>query len=217
MIITHSRTKTFGTPMNRMPLVVSISSLVFSFLPCYRLLTMFHIDIPEYGSGTIIGASSRYTSSASASSTGSPSTAPPKGSSSNAGLDAGAIAGGIVGGIAFVSLAVAAIFYLRLRSWAPSTRSIGFDAVQPHMNEIPRPGSNGVTTVRPSSMTSSISYTQDVPKDQTTFQWYAGPHLVDIGRPGSTPSHIGSGSNLVNTQTSLSQTVGYHGFPIPSV
>jgi hypothetical protein len=39
MITTHSRTKTIGTPINRMPPVVSIVSLMFSFLPSLPSLT----------------------------------------------------------------------------------------------------------------------------------------------------------------------------------
>ena len=175
-----------------------------------------------------------YTSSASASSTGSP-TPTPKGSSSNT----GAIVGGIVGGVAVVSIAVALIFYLRQRSRASSARSAGFGVFQPHMNEIPQPLSDG-GTVGPSSpsirtkfsvrvsrsphctcvsscATTLFPYTQDVPNDQTTFQWYAGPHSVDIPPQGTTTSsHVGSGSNLANMQTSLPQTRGYHGLPMPS-
>jgi hypothetical protein len=168
-------------------------------------------DNPEYGPGAIFAASGVYTSSASASSTGSPSpTPPPKGSSSNA----GAIAGGVVGGLAVVSIAIAAIFYLRRRSRASSARSAGFDAFQPHMDEIPRPLSGG-GTVGPSSPSIRTKFS-DVPNDQTTFQWYAGPHSVDIPPPGTTSSHIGSGSNLANMQTSLPQTRRYHGLPMPS-
>jgi len=166
---------------------------------------------PEYGPGAIFGASGVYTSSASASSTGSPTpTAPPKGSSSNT----GAIVGGVVGGVAVISIAVAAIFYLRQRSRAPSARSAGFDAFQPHMDEIPRPLSDG-GTVGPSSPSIRTKFS-DVPNDQTTLQWYAGPHSVDIPPPGTTSSHIGSGSNLANMQTSLPQTRRYHGLPMPS-
>jgi hypothetical protein len=96
-----------------------------------------------------------------------------------------------VGGIAVVSIAVAAIFYLRRRSRAPSARSAGFDTFQPYMDENPRPLSDGggsVGLLSPSIRTkfsvrvsrssrctcvSSCAtvlfpYTQDVPNDQTT-------------------------------------------------
>ena len=175
-----------------------------------------------------------YTSSTSASSTGSPSPTPPQGSNSNA----GAIAGGVVGALAVVSIAVVAIFYLRRRSRVPSAGSAGFGAFQSHMDEVPRPLSDG-GTVGPSSpsimtkfsvrvsrsprctflsswTTVLFQYTRDVPNDQSTFQWYAGPHSVDVPRPGSVSSHIGSGSNLTHIRTSLPQTRGYHGLPMPS-
>jgi hypothetical protein len=167
---------------------------------------------PEYGPGAIFGASGVYTSSASASSTASPITAPRKGSSSNT----GAIVGGVVGGLAVVTTAVAMIFYLRQRSRAPSARSAGLDAFQPHMDGIARPLSDE-GTVGPSSPSIRTKFS-DVPDDQSTFQWYTGPHSVDQPPPGTpgTTSHIGSGSDLANMQTSIPQTRGYHGFPMPS-
>ena len=133
-----------------MPLVVSIVSLMFSFLLSRRccLPPTFHIDNPEYGPGAVFGASGVYTSSTS--STGSPTpTASPKDSSSST----GPIVGGVVGSIAVVSIAVVAIFYLRRRSRAPSARSASFDAFQPYMDEIPRPSGplSDRGTVGPSS------------------------------------------------------------------
>jgi hypothetical protein len=50
-----------------------------------------------------------------------------------------------VGGIAIVSIAVAAIFYLRRRSRASSARSAGFGAFQPRMDGISGPLSDGGT------------------------------------------------------------------------
>jgi len=160
---------------------------------------------PEYGPGAFFGASGVYTSSASAS-TGSPSPTA-KGSRSKA----GPIAGGVLGSIAIVSMAVAAIFYLRRRSRASSARSAGFGAFQPHMDGISGPLSDG-GTAGPSSPSIRTKFS-DVPNDQTMFQWYAGPHSVDNPPPGSPPSHIGPGGNLA---TSLPQTRGYHGLPMPS-
>jgi hypothetical protein len=126
----------------------------------YRLSPTFHKDNPEYGPGAIFGASGVFTSSASASSTGSPpTTPPPNGSGSNT----GAIVGGVVGGIAVVSIAVVAIFYLRQRSWAPSARSAGLDAFQPHMDEIPRPLSDR-GTVGPSSPSIRTKFSVRVPR-----------------------------------------------------
>ena len=164
IITTHSRTKTFGTPMNRMPLVVSIVSLTFSFFRRYPFSSTFHIDDPEYGPGAISGASGVYTSSASASFTAS-RTAAPKGHSSNG----GAIAGGVVGGLAIVSIIAAAVIFHRRRRSRASDRSAIFDEFRPHMGEISWPMSDG-GTVSPSSMAPSIAipYTQDVLNDQTT-------------------------------------------------
>jgi hypothetical protein len=123
LITTHSRTRTTGTPTNRIPLVVSIVSLSSPRGPRYGLTPLFYIDTPEVDSGSLIGPSSTY--SLSPSSTGSP-TPLPRGRSS----DTGAIAGGVAGGIAAITIVIVAIFYLRRRSQATSAVSAGFGASQ---------------------------------------------------------------------------------------
>ena len=44
----HFRTKITGTPMKRLPLVVSIVSLIFSFLSLPSAHRTFYVDCPEY-------------------------------------------------------------------------------------------------------------------------------------------------------------------------
>ena len=120
MITTRPRTKMFGTPMNRMPLVVSIVS---PSAPRHGLTSTFNIDTPEYGPGAIFGASgvstattstrtsSASTSSASTSSAGIPPTAPPTVTPSQSKSHTGVIVGGVVGGIVALGVIIATLFF----------------------------------------------------------------------------------------------------------
>jgi len=96
-----------------MPLVVSIASLMFPFRSSLRSHSRLIKDSPEYGPGAIFGAEGVYTSSASTPSASASSIPLPI--HSHSGSHAGPIAGGAVGGIAVISIAVAAIFYIRRR------------------------------------------------------------------------------------------------------
>ncbi len=132
----HSRTRTSGTPVNRIRSVVSIVSPILSFSPSYSLTSTFLIDSPELGPGAVIGASGVSTSS-STSPTGSPMPSLPVNHNSNT----GAIVGGVVGGVAAISIAVAVIFFYlrRRRSRAPSAAALGVGASQPPVDELKQP------------------------------------------------------------------------------
>ncbi len=87
---------------------------------------MFHIDSPEYGLGAIFGASGVYTSHVSSYPTASSRP-------SHSGSHAGPIIGGILIGVAIISIAVAAIFYLRRRRSRAVSAGVG--ASQPILND----------------------------------------------------------------------------------
>jgi hypothetical protein len=111
--------------------------------PRYGLTPTFDIDSPEYGPGAIFGASGVYTSGASTSSASASSTA--SSTPSHSGGHAGAIAGGVIGGIAIISIAGAAIFYLRRRRSQAASAGVDYHASQPTLNDVtvaqPSPGS----------------------------------------------------------------------------
>jgi hypothetical protein len=140
VITTHSRTRTSGTPANRIQSVVSIVSPILSFSPCYSLTSTFLIDSPELGPGAVLGPSG--VSSSSASPTISPTPSPPVNGNSNT----GAIVGGVVGGVAAISIAVALIFfYLRRRRSRAPAAAPGAGASQPPIDEIKQPLTEGGT------------------------------------------------------------------------
>jgi hypothetical protein len=189
-----------------MPLVVSIASLIFSFLPSlpspthvsyrqsrewfwrnYWRLGRVHFHCERIFHGVPVPHCAF------------------KGSSSKA----GAIAGGV--GVSSNSLHCRCCGLLSTTTFmgvVQQIRHLLWIHTTHEMNEISRPISDG-TAVGPSSMAPSIgiSYTQGVLDDQTTFWGYAGLPSVD-SLPGSTLSHVGSGSNLANMQTSLSPDQG---------
>ncbi|KAH9991388.1 hypothetical protein BJV77DRAFT_962867 [Russula vinacea] len=143
-------------------------------------------DTPEVLPGSLIGPSSVSTTATSLhpSSTGS-STPLPTGKSSNTGA--------IAGGAAAVP--------------SESAMSAGVGASQSQ-----QPLSDEV--VPPSSCGSPVSMKFYDPNDPTTFPMYQGrPQSQDIPSQVPMSLSIGTGSTLGNTQTSLPQTMGYHGHP----
>ena len=124
-----------------MLLVVSIVSLMFSFLLSLPSPPTFHIDKPEYGPGAIFGASGVYTSSASTSATASST-------SSHSGGHAGPIAGGVIGGIALILIAVAAIFYLRRRRSRAASADVGASQYMTNDGVVAQSSSGSPVTMR---------------------------------------------------------------------
>ncbi|KAI0280143.1 hypothetical protein BGY98DRAFT_372834 [Russula aff. rugulosa BPL654] len=176
-------------------------------------------DGPEYGPGAILGSSastsstSTYSASAysaggysvSVSSSSASSTTPP--TPSHSGSHAGTI-GGVLGSTGIISIAVAAILYLRRKRSQAGSPDV--DASQPMLN-------NG--TVAQPSPRPPLTMKLYNPNDPTTFPGYhAGPRSLDI-HPASQvtlPQRVGSGSTRLDMQTSQTHTRVYRGLPMPS-
>ncbi|KAI0275684.1 hypothetical protein BGY98DRAFT_991499 [Russula aff. rugulosa BPL654] len=170
-------------------------------------------DTPEYGPGAIFGASGVYTFSASTSSAStssaitssasasSSSTAPP--THSHSGSHAGTIAGGTVGGIVIISITIAAILFCIRRRRSQAT-SADVDA------SLLTPNDGTGTTVTQPSLGPPLTMKLYDPNDPTTY-----PDIASVSQVPSPSTQGGSGSTPSDMQTSVPNTRGYHGLPMP--
>ncbi|KAI0275682.1 hypothetical protein BGY98DRAFT_991473 [Russula aff. rugulosa BPL654] len=154
-------------------------------------------DTPEYGPGAIFGASGASSSS----------TAPP--THSHSGSHAGAIAGGIIGGITIISITIAAIlFCIRRRSSQAASADVGASLLMPN--------DGTVMTVTQPSLGPPLTMRIYDPNDPTTFPRYqGGPQYPDIASVSQVPSQVGSRSTPLYMQTSVPNSSGYRGLPMP--
>ncbi|KAH9992122.1 hypothetical protein BJV77DRAFT_453168 [Russula vinacea] len=178
-------------------------------------------DSPEPVPGSILGPSSASvipSATSSASSSGTPMSATtPSSSSGGSGSNMTAIIAGSVAGIIITIFVVipSILVCLRRRSQAAPAVSAGVSATQPHVDDIPRPPPDEMTSAPSSLPGRPITMRFYDPKDPTTFPGHQGdPHSQETYSQVPMSLYIASGTTLVNTQTSLHRARGYHGLPI---